>query len=60
MTLVLRIAELLVCLLLVAWTVVFPLATLLSLALSLPLFLLFGQRLMPAAAERARHNHSHR
>lgn len=44
MSAVLRLAELLVCVLFVGWTVVFPLATLLSLMLTLPLLaILFRQ-----------------
>jgi hypothetical protein len=41
----LRLAEHLVFLFLIAWTVVFPLATLLSLVLTLPLWLLVGLHL---------------
>lgn len=40
MKMLMRAAELLVALLLVAWTVIFPLATLLSLAVTLPLIAL--------------------
>ena len=50
MAALLRIAELLVALLLVAWTVIFPLATLLSLAITLPMIALFAR----AAPVRAR------
>ena len=46
----LRLAELLVALLLVAWTVVFPLATLLSLLLTLPLIGLLAWRSAPLRA----------
>ena len=41
MPVLLRLAALIVCLMFVAWTVVFPLATLLSLAVTLPLLALF-------------------
>ena len=47
----LRLAELLVFALLVVWTVIFPLATLLSLLLTLPLSLLIAA---PPAPVRAR------
>jgi hypothetical protein len=45
--LLLRAAELLVCLMLVVWTMIFPVATLLSLGLILPLFALLSR---PVAA----------
>ena len=48
MTAILRSVELLLCLFLVAWTVVFPLATLLSLMITLPLALIVAPRLVPA------------
>ena len=41
MPMLLRLAALIVCLMFVAWTVVFPLATLLSLLVTLPLLALF-------------------
>lgn len=41
----LRLAALLVFFFFVMWTMVFPLATLVSLAVTLPLFLLIGTRL---------------
>ncbi len=50
----LRLAELLVFLLLVAWTVVFPLATLLSVLLTLPIAALFWKRLAPVAVRARR------
>ena len=43
MTTLVRAAEMLVTLLLVVWTVVFPLATLLSLAVTLPLIALIAR-----------------
>lgn len=43
MAVLLRLAELLVALLLVAWTVIFPLATLLSLAVTLPMIALVAR-----------------
>ena len=42
----LRLAELVIFLFLVVWTVVFPLATLLALVLTLPLLLLIGTRII--------------
>ena len=42
----LRLAELVIFLSLVVWTVVFPLATLLALGLTLPLLLLIGTRII--------------
>lgn len=48
MAFLLRLAELAVCLLLVVWTMIFPVATLLSLAVTLPLFALAYRA--PAAA----------
>jgi hypothetical protein len=50
MKLLLRAAELIVALLLVAWTVIFPLATLLSLAITLPMIALVAR--VPALAPR--------
>lgn len=44
MTWLLRIAELALVLFLVAWTVVFPVATLLSLLITLPLVLIISAR----------------
>lgn len=44
MTALLRLAELALVLFLVVWTVVFPLATLLSLFITVPLFLLVAPR----------------
>lgn len=52
MALLLWLAELLVGLLLVAWTVLFPLATLLSLGLTLPLLGLLAWRAAPLRARR--------
>ncbi|MFC3711787.1 hypothetical protein ACFOMD_04345 [Sphingoaurantiacus capsulatus] len=46
----LRLAELMMFLLLVAWTVVFPLATLLSVLLTLPIAALLWKRFAPAPA----------
>lgn len=54
MALLLRIAELLICGLLIVWTMIFPLATLLSLAFTLPLFALLGNRQPVAARARRR------
>ncbi len=48
MSALLRTIELLLCLLLIVWTMVFPLATLLSLLLTIPLFLLIAPRYAPA------------
>lgn len=50
--LLLRLAELLVALLLIVWTVVFPLATLISVLLTLPLAALFWKHLAPVPARR--------
>lgn len=50
MAALLRLAELLVALLFIAWTVVFPLATLLSLLLTLPLVGLFAWHAAPLRA----------
>lgn len=50
MSAVLRLVQLIVCLMFIAWTVVFPLATLLSLMLTLPLLLLFAARSSPRVA----------
>ena len=47
MSALLRLVQLLVCLLFIAWTVVFPLATLLSLMLTVPFVLLFAARTSP-------------
>lgn len=55
MSALLRTIELLLCLLLVLWTMVFPLATLLSLLFTLPLFLIIAPRLVPAKAVARRH-----
>gem|GEM_PF-5704928 len=43
MALLLRGAELLVCLLLIVWTLIFPLATVVSLAVTLPTIGLFAR-----------------
>ncbi len=52
MLLLWRAVELLLCALLVVWTMIFPLATLLSLAVTLPLFALFSRPRAPVPAYR--------
>ncbi len=52
MTLLVRLAELMVFLFLVAWTVVFPLATLLSLVITLAFLMLIGTRMIGSPRSR--------
>jgi len=54
MTALLRLAEVAVVLFLVAWTVVFPLATLVSLLFTVPLFLLIAPRAVRQRPRRVR------
>lgn len=58
MAALLRLVELLIQLLLVAWAVLFPIAMLVSLALALPLLAFLGPR--PAPAERRLRRVQHR
>ena len=56
----LRLAELIACLIFIAWTVVFPLATLLSLLVTLPLLALVVAPAPKPVALRDRFGHSRR
>lgn len=60
MPMLLRLAELIACLMFVAWTMVFPLATLLSLLVTLPLLALFVAPAPKAVALPRRFGHSRR
>lgn len=60
MSVLLRLAALIVCLMFVAWTVVFPLATLLSLLVTLPLLALFVAPAPKAVVLPRRFGHSRR
>lgn len=60
MLVLLRLAELIACLIFIAWTVVFPLATLLSLLVTLPLLALVVAPTPKAVVLPRRFGHSRR